>query len=90
MDQMVLVHPPSMQTLYFIRKHLGVFRHLKLLKINHSMESQAYNRILHQKHLESPAFNINWLASSTTSLLTAVEVENTLNPIRNMSKYIVL
>ena len=36
------------------------------------MESQAYNRILHQKHLESPAFNINWLASSTTSLLTAV------------------
>ena len=73
MDQMVLVHPPSMQTPYFIRKHLGVFRHLRvLIKINHSMESQAYNRILHQKHLKSPAFNINWLASSKTSLLTAV------------------
>ena len=36
------------------------------------MKSQAYNRILHQKHLKSPAFNINWLALSKTSLLTAV------------------
>ena len=36
------------------------------------MELHAYNRILHEKHLKSPAFNINWLALSKTSLLTAV------------------